>query len=110
MKFIVSGTIEIEVTATIEADSRKEAEEMLDGADCCAESCDSSVVFSECSQSRSSVDEITCPAEKKFEDMTTLERAIVLKDNGVEDGEALEAANEDSIWDIDEDWQGYFDE
>jgi hypothetical protein len=110
MKFVVTGTITIDVTATIDADSEHDAQSQLDSVDCCVESCDENIIFNECCQSGSNVDEVSCPAYDKWEEMSILERANVFKDNGASDESALETAQNDNFYNLPEEWQGYFDE
>ena len=110
VKFTVIGTISVEVTAVIEADSEKDAQDMFDSADVCIESCDSDITFSDCSQSGSEVDKVECPAADKWESLSRLERAIVLKENGVSDDCALDVSERDHLYEIDEEWWEYFDE
>ena len=109
MRFVVSGTITVDVTATIDADSPEDAQSQLDSADCCVESCDANLVFNECCQSGSSVDEVSCPAYDKWESSSYLERAFVLSENGVSHEEAFETAQGDNFYNLPEEWQGYFD-
>jgi hypothetical protein len=110
IKFVVTGTISIEVTAVIEADNETEAKDMFDTADCCVESCDANITFTDCSQSASDIDEVACPAADKWEELSRLERAIILKDNGVEHDCAFDISERDYLYEIDEEWWGYFDE
>jgi hypothetical protein len=110
IKFEVTGTISIEVTAVIEADTEADAKDMFDSADCCVESCDESITFTDCSQSASDVDDVKCPAADKWEGLSRLERAIILKDNGVDHEEAFDISERDYLTEIDEEWWSYFDE
>jgi len=110
IKFTVTGTIEVEVTAVIEADNETEAKDMFDTADCCVESCDNSITFTDCNQNSSSVDEVKCDAADKWESMSRLERAIILKDNGVSHDCAFDVSERNYLYEIDEEWWEYFDE
>jgi hypothetical protein len=108
VKFTVTGTITVEVTAEIEADNEADAKDIFDSADVCVESCDSDITFTDCSQSASDVDKVGCDAADKWEELSRLERAIVLKDNGVSDDCALDVSDRDHLYEIDEEWWVYF--
>lgn len=110
LKFIVTGTISIEVTAVIEAENEAEAKDMFDTVDCCVESCDANITFTDCSQSASDIDDVGCAAADKWESMSRLDRANVLKDNGVSDDCAIDVSERDYLYEIDEEWWEYFDE
>ena len=109
MKFIVKGTIEVEVTATIDADTGLDAQDQFDSADCCVESCDTNIVFDECSQNGSSVDSVECPASDKWDELSVLERANILKENGLSDDASIKVAQRDYLSEIDEELQEHFD-
>lgn len=107
MKFEVTKTIEFEVTATIEAMDETEAEAIMDSAQWCAETCDEAVIVTECGEQRSSTDNIINLAEQKWESMSKLERAGILKENGASDESAYETADMD-FSDIPDEWKEYF--
>jgi hypothetical protein len=109
MKYTITGTIEVAVTAVVEADSVAEAEDIFDSLDCCVDTTDGDVTFTECSQNNSYVESTTCLAEEKWDGMSALERANVLKENGASDEAAFESAEMD-FRDLDEEWQAYFDD
>jgi hypothetical protein len=110
IKFILDFTIKHEGSAIVMADSLEDAKEKLDMGDGCLEFIDSDIVVTECCQSDVDIDNESCPACDKWEGMSQLERAIVLKDNGVSDECAIEVAERDYLFEIDEEWWGYFDE
>ena len=107
MKFIITGTISVEVTASIEADSEEDAKSLLDSADCCVESNDADVVFTDCCQSGTEIDNVSCPSYDNWESLSNLERANILKENGASDEAAFESANLD-FSDLPDEWQEYF--
>lgn len=109
-KYVVKGTISVEVTAVIEAESEQDAQDAFDTADCCVESCDNNITFTDCSQSSSDIDEVDWPAADKWESLEPLERAIILKDNGVSNEAAFDVAEREYLCEIDEEWWEYFDE
>jgi hypothetical protein len=109
LKFIVTGTIPVEVTAVIEAESEQEAKDMFDMADCCVDSSDADITFTDCCQGSADIDEVKCPAADKWEEMSPLDRAIVLKENGVSDECAMDICDRDYLYEIDEEWWEYFE-
>jgi hypothetical protein len=110
IKFILDFTIKHEGSATIMADSLEDAKEKLDSGDSCLEFCDTDIVITECCQSDAEIDNESCPAEDKWEELTPLARAIILKDNGVSDEAAMDICDRDYLSEIDEEWWEYFDE
>lgn len=110
IKFIVIGTINVEVTAEIVAENEQDAKNTFDSADCCIESCDSDITFTDCSQSGSDIDEVKCPAADKWEELSRLDRAVILKENGMDEEEALEEAKKDYLYEIDEEYWEHFND
>ena len=108
MKFVVKGTISVEVTATIDAESPYDAESQFDSADCCVDCCDENITFDDCSQSGSDVDEVSCPAYDKWEKSSYLERAFIMSENGVSHETAYESAQLD-FNELEVEWQEFFD-
>ena len=110
MKFIGSATITHEVDFEIEADSIGEMRDMLETADCCIESCDEAILFVTCCQSQVNIDSEECVNENIWDNMSKLERANVLKENGLSDEAAFDIAQSESLTDIDEELWDYFDD
>lgn len=107
-KFTVTGTLTIDVTASIEAESEQDAKDQLDMADCCAESTDESITFNDCCQADCEIDEVTWDAEKKWNDLSKSERMEMLKGNGASDDAAYYIAGR-SFKDVPNEWQEYFE-
>jgi len=110
MKFHVTGTVQMQVEATIEADSFSDANELFDDGCYALEACDHSVTVTDGTQNSTDVETVSCPAEQKWDGMSILDRAIVLKENGISDKDALEEAQSDSFFDVQENWREYFEE
>ena len=99
-----------DVSVTVLADTITEAKEMVDLGDASLDFCDEGIEVTSCCQAETVFDSENIPAENKWNEMSRLERAIVLKDNGVSDDCAIEVSGRDELFDIDEEWWGYFDE
>jgi len=108
MKFIVTGIANIEITAEIEADSKEEAKSEFDSADFCPEST-ADITITSANQCGSDVEDVVWLAADKWEELSPLERAIILKENGVSDENALNICQRDYLIEIDEEWWEYFD-
>lgn len=97
MKFDITATVEMEVKATVEADSLAEAEDMVDTAiwDCDTE--DGDITVSESNTQRTSVDSSTNLNQDAWDDLDKSEKLKILEDGGVNPVEACEwLANEDA--------------
>ena len=110
MKFRGSATITHEVDFEIEAANAGEMRDMLDTADCCVESCDGDIIFTTCCQSQVTIDSEECVNENIWDNMSKLERANVLKENGLSDDASFDIAQSESLTDIDEELWDHFDE
>lgn len=110
LKFHVTGTVEMQVSATIEADSYHEANELFDSGNYALEACDGDVTVTDGTQNSTDVETTSCPAEQKWDSMSILERASLLKENGAGDETALDTAQQDDFFNMPEEWQGYFED
>jgi len=99
----VTGTIETEVTLRILAVNAEEAKSEFDSADLCPESTNSVTVLS-ANQCGSSVDDVTCVNEEKWDAMGAAEKITFLTDHSVDEADALHwVADEDNHYnDIEE--------
>jgi len=107
-KFTVTATIGVDVTATVEAADKEDAERMLEGADVTVESCDTDVTFNSCCQINCNIDGVTRDGESLWDSMNKSERMEMLKGNGASDDAAYEIAGR-SFEDIPDEWKGYFE-
>ena len=107
MKYTVTATIGVDVTATIEAESKDDAESMLDSADVTVESCDTEITFDNACQINCDIDETICVGEKIWDEMSKSERMEMLKGNGVSDDTAYNKAGGDFDG-LPTEWQEYF--
>ena len=107
MKYTVSATIGVDVTATIEAEDADDAERQLDSADVTVESCDNDITFNNCCQINCNVDSVSCDGEKKWNDLSKFNRMEILRGNDVTDDAAYDIAGR-SFENIPTEWKGYF--
>lgn len=110
IKVHITGKVTHDIDVVIEAESVQDAKEILDMGDGCLEFCDEAIRVVGCCQYEVDIESEKVPAADKWESLSVLERAIVLKENGVSDEAALDVAERDYLFDIDEEWWGYFDE
>ena len=106
MKYRVRKTIEFDIVATVEAEDTADAERELDlaTADCTIEA--SNIMVTDCSENSSEMGETVNLSAEKWETMSVLARANLLKENGAGDDDALEIADENDLERIPEEYQG----
>jgi hypothetical protein len=107
MKHTVTGTMQIDITATIDAEDVEDAKRAIESADCCVESTDQNIIFNNCCQSFIEIDHIVCDGQKLWRDLSKTDRMATLVGNGASDDAAYEMAGRE-FFDLPIQWQGYF--
>lgn len=92
----VTGTISTDVTLRILAESEEDAKSEFDSCDLCPESTNDVVVLS-ANQCGSTIEDVVCVNEDKWDSMGATEKITFLTDHGVDETDALHwVADEDN--------------
>jgi hypothetical protein len=105
----VTGTVTYDVTYRIRVEDEEEAKSDFDTADLCPES-DGHIIVLSANQCGSSVDEVVCVNEEKWDAMGAAEKITFLTDNGVDEDDALHwVSDEDNHYGDIEEYLGEID-
>lgn len=100
----ITGTLTQDVTLRIVAENEEEARSEFDSCDLCPESTNDIIVLSS-NQCGSTIEEVICVNEEKWDEMGAAEKITHLVDCSVDENEALEwVHDEDRYWNCIEDY------
>lgn len=96
MKHIITATVELEITAEVEAESNYEVSELMYSADWCIDTTDENITIKDYNHRCTDIDSVEIPFQKKWDEMDEFGRMELLKETGEFDGStALEIADKD---------------